>query len=89
MGYKKRTYLSQAFPMKNIPSDFESLIEYTNEETNLLYKKDGYQFDIKDKNVKYHYILISKEEKGKGRIMLVNGSPIKDMYYFDIKKCYI
>ena len=83
MGYKKRTYLSQAFPMKNIPSNFESLIQYTNEEKNLFYKKDGYQFDIKDENVKYHYILISKEDIGKGRIMLVNGSPIKDMYYFD------
>ena len=87
MGYKNRTYLTQAFPMKNIPQDFESLIQYTNEEQTLYYKKDGYTHNINDINAKYDYILISKEEEGvnntKGKIMIVNGSPIRDMYYLD------
>ena len=83
MGFKSRTYLSQAFPIKNMPSNFESLIQYTNEEKTLVYKQNGYQFDINDVNAKYDYILISNEETGKGRIMLVNGSPIKEMKYLD------
>ena len=83
MGFKDKTYLSQAFPVSSIPSDFETLIEYTNEEQTLMWKKDGYESDIVETNTKFDYILLSKEEIGKGRMMLVNGSPIKDMYYFD------
>ena len=83
MGYKNRTYLTQAFPIKNFPSNFESLIQYENKEQTLIYKKNGYTYNIDDKDAKYDYILISKDEEKKGKIMIVNGSPIKDMYYFD------
>ena len=88
MGYKDRTYLSQAFIMNKIPENFESYINYTNEEKTIYYKtNDGHILETdNDVNVKYHYLLVSKEEKTnngnlKGRIMLINGNPIKDMYY--------
>ena len=32
LGYKTRTYLVQNFTIKNIPDNFETLIEYTNSE---------------------------------------------------------
>ena len=82
MGGKNKTYLTQAFPMI-VPDGYESLLKYTNKEKTLMYNEDGYQFDNNDIEVEYEYILISKEIKGKGRIMIVNGNPIKDMIYFD------
>ena len=81
LGYKTRTYLVQTFTIKNIPDNFETLIEYTNSEKTLIKKIDGYETAIENRDIKYPYILISKEESGKGRIMLVNGSPIKNSYY--------
>ena len=88
MGFKNRTYLSQGYIMKKIPENFESYINYTNEEKTIYYKtNDGHILPTdKDASVKYHYLLVSKEEKTengklKGRIMLINGNPIKDMYY--------
>ena len=57
------------------------MIEYTNSEKTLIKKIDGYETAIENRDIKYPYILISKEESGKGRIMLVNGSPIKNSYY--------
>ncbi|MBO5530612.1 MAG: hypothetical protein J5970_04365, partial [Bacilli bacterium] len=83
LGYKKRTYLTQAFTIKSKPSNFETLIEYVNDEKTLLTKTDGRETNIDDRNVKYDYILVSNEEEEKGRIMLVNGSPIKNTYYFE------
>jgi hypothetical protein len=89
MGFKNRTYLSQGYIMKTIPDNFESYINYTNEEKTIYYKtNNGYILQTdNDTNVQYHYLLVSKEEKTtngklKGRIMLINGNPIKDMYYF-------
>ena len=81
VGNKDRTFLSQAYEVKNVPDNFESLIQFTNEENNLYYKDHGYIYDINDVNATFDYILVSKEEYGKGRIMLVNGNPIKDMIY--------
>ena len=89
MGFKNRTYLSQGYIMNKIPENFESYINYTNEEKTIYYKtNDGHILQTdNDVNIKYHYLLASKEEKTqkgklKGRIMLINGNPIKDMYYF-------
>ena len=83
LAYKKRTYLSQTFTMKKLPENFGTLIEYTNEEKTLLSKIDGRETNINDVSVKYPYIVVSKEEVGKGRIMLVNGNPVKNLYYFE------
>ena len=83
LGYKTRTVLSQTFKVKNIPSNFDSIIKYTNNELTLNYKEDGYQHDIKEKNATYDYILVSKEDGKKGRIFLVNGNPIANTYYFE------
>ena len=82
LGYKQRTYLGQTFTIKNMPSNFEPLIEFTNEEKTLLTKIDGRETNIDDKTIKYPYIVVSKEEIGKGKIMIVNGNPIKNTYYF-------
>ena len=82
LGYRKRTYLSQTFTIKNLPTNFETLIEYTNREKTLLKKMNGYETPIEDTNAKFPYIISSKEETGKGRIFLVNGSPSKNFYFF-------
>ena len=83
LGYKNRTVLSQTYKVLRVPDNFESLIKYTNTELKLNYKKDGYQHDITDKGETFEYILVSKEEGGKGRIFLVNGNPIGNSYYFE------
>ena len=81
LGAKYRTYLTQAFTVKNIPSNFETLVEYVNSEKTLLKKIDGRETNIEDRDVKFAYILVSREVQGQGRIMIVNGSPIKKTYY--------
>ena len=83
LGYKTRTVLTQTYKVKNIPSNFDSIIKYTNTELKLNYKEDGYQHDITDKDATYDYILVSKEDGNKGRIFLVNGNPIGNTYYFE------
>ena len=83
LGYKTRTVLTQTYKVKNIPSNFDSIIKYTNHELKLNYKEDGYQHDITDKDATYDYILVSKEDGNKGRIFLVNGNPIGNTYYFE------
>ena len=83
-GYKEKTYLLQAFTLKKIPNNFESLIDYTN--TNgKIYKKtiEGEMIDISDTTAKFNYILTSKEEGEKGRIMIVNGNPIQQTGYIE------
>ena len=83
MGYQNKTYLSQIYKMKNIPSNFDSLIKLTNEDTKLVYKEGGYQHDIDDTTVTYDYLLVSKEEESKGRIFIVNGNPVKNLELFN------
>ena len=75
--------MTQTYKVKNIPSNFDSIIKYTNHELKLNYKEDGYQHDITDKDATYDYILVSKEDGNKGRIFLVNGNPIGNTYYFE------
>ena len=86
MGYQTRTYLSQAFTIKNLPSDFESLIKYKNTESSKLFKKsEGVEEDITDSNAVFDYIVVSKEDASsqKGRIFIVNGNPILNVYYIN------
>ena len=86
MGYQTRTYLSQAFTIKNLPSDFESLIKYKNTESKKLFKKsEGVEEDITDSNALIDYIVVSKEDASsqKGRIFIVNGNPILNAYYIN------
>ena len=83
-GAKQRTYLLQAFTLKKIPNNFESLIEYTNGAKKLFKKSiEGEMTDISDENAKFDYLLASKEEEGKGRIMIVNGNPIQQSAYIE------
>ena len=81
MGYLDYTYLSRTFTIKTVPDTFESLIQYTNRNKFLQMIKDGYETNIDDENISYDYILVSKEDSEKGRIMIVNGNPIQNRYY--------
>ena len=84
LGYNAKTYLLQAFTMKKIPNDFESLISLTNQDGTMYMKKDGYITNIDDKTSQYDYILTSKDQNdGKGRIMIVNGNPIQHTSYIE------
>ena len=83
LGYKNRTVLSETYKMNSVPNNFKTLINYTNKEAKLFYKKDGYQYDITNKDETYEYILVSDEEQDKGRIFIVNGNPEENFYYFD------
>ena len=83
MGYQDRTYLSQVFTIKNLPSNFESLIKYTNTESQKLFKKIEYEEEITDSSAVYDYIVMSKEDGEKGRIFIVNGNPILKTYYIN------
>ena len=83
LGYKTRTCMTQSFTIKTVPTNFETLIDFTNNEKSLLKKKDGYETLIEDKTITYPYLLVSKEEVGKGRILIVNANPVKNTYYFE------
>ena len=83
IGYKTRTVLSQTYKVANVPENFESIIKYTNTEKKLNYKLDGYQHDIDDTDITFDYIMISKEDGKKGRIFIVNGNPVSNIYYFE------
>ena len=83
MGSLDRGYIIKAFTMKTIPDNFESLIKYTNQHQFLQKLKDGYETKIEDKTQTYDYILLSKEDSQKGRILIVNGNPIQNTYYFN------
>ena len=83
LGYQNKTYLTQTYITKNIPNGFDSLIQYTNEDKNLVYKENGYQYDITDAEIKYDYLLVSKEETFKGRIFIVNGNPVRNLELFN------
>ena len=82
MGSMNSTYLSRAFTLKNVPENFESLIKTTNPYKNLQKIVDGEETIIEDKTKTYDYILVSKEDSEKGRIMIVNGNPIQNTYFF-------
>ena len=85
LGYRNYTVLSSTFVVNKIPEHFESLVYYTNHGKSLYTKKNGQQFDDKNRESTYHYIMVSKqddeENKGKGVIFLVNGNPIENTYY--------
>ena len=83
MGYQDKTYLAQAYIMQNIPTNFDSLIKYTNEQSTLVYKENGYPHDITDTTMEYDYILVSKEDLTKGRIFIVNGNPVRNLELFN------
>ena len=83
MGYQNKSYLIQSYIIKNITTNFESLVKYSNIQTELVYKEKGYQYDLTNPEIKYEYILVSKEQEGKGRIFLVNGNPIRNMELFN------
>ena len=83
MGYQDKTYLAQAYIMQNIPANFDSLIKYTNEQSTLVYKENGYPHDITDTTMEYDYILVSKEDQTKGRIFIVNGNPVRNLELFN------
>ena len=83
LGFISKTYLLQAFSMKKIPNDFESLVSLINQDKTLYMKKDGYITNIDEPNTKYDYILTSKDEEGKGRLMIVNGNPIQETSYIE------
>ena len=94
MGYKNRTYLNQAYIMKKIPENFESYINYTNEEKYIFYKKNGHPYKTNDTSINYNYLIISKEEKSedgklKGRMMIINGNPVRHMSYFEHVRNFI
>ena len=75
--------------MKTIPENFDSLIKYTNANKFLQKVKDGYETKIEDTTQTYDYILLSKEDGDKGRILIVNGNPIQYTYYFNEVRNFI
>ena len=83
LGYKSRTVLSQTYKVLNVPENFETIIKYINTEKKLNYKLDGYQHDIDETDATFDYIMISKEDGKKGRIFIVNGNPVSNIYYFE------
>ena len=83
IGYKNKTILTETYKMNSVPYNFETLIKYTNKESKLFYKQNGYSYDLTDKSLTYEYILVSKEDQDKGRIFIVNGNPEQNFYYFD------
>ena len=89
LGYLDRGFLVKAFTMNTIPDNFESLIKYTNQHQFLHKLKDGYENQIVDKEQTYDYILLSKEDSKKGRILIVNGNTIQNTYYFNEVRNFI
>ena len=83
LGYKDKVPLAQAYIVKSVPENFESLIKFTNKNNYLYYKIESHLEDIEDPQKTFHYLLVSKEEGKKGRIFLFNGNPIQNIDYFE------
>ena len=89
MGYLEQTYLSRTFTLNQVPEDFDSLVKYTNQNKFLQKIQNGEEIKIDDETATFDYILVSKEDQEKGRIMIVNGNPIQSTYYFIHERNFI